>query len=93
MKDNLIYNNFMILTILLSPLVLLVCFVLPFIATIFSSKSPQKWIAFWILQIAASWTVLPFLGLFVEEEVLLLFKVAVAVVLIFVLNIGLVTIS
>lgn len=82
----------MFLIILLSPLVFLTCFLLPFVGTVLSREQPAKWIAFWLLQIAASWTLIPFLGLFFECEVQMLVKMLVSVALIFVLNPQLVSI-
>lgn len=80
----------MFLIILLSPLVFLTCFVIPFIGTVFSREQPAKWIAFWLLQVVVSWTLIPFLGLFFECEVQMLFKAVVALGLIFALNADLV---
>jgi hypothetical protein len=71
----------MFLLILLSPLVFLTCFALPFLGTICSREQPAKWIAFWLLQIVVSWTIIPFLGLFVECEIQMIVKAALAVVL------------
>lgn len=83
----------MFLIILLSPLVFLACFALPFVGTVFSKEHSSKWIAFWILQIAASWTVIPFLGLIFECEVQMVAKILIALALIFVLNPALVLLS
>lgn len=80
----------MFLIILLSPLVLLACFLLPFVGTIFSKEQPAKWIAFWLIQIVASWTIIPFFGLFLEYEWLMLIKVIISLALIFALNLHLV---
>ena len=80
----------MFLVILLSPLVFLTCFALPLLGTICSREQPAKWIAFWLLQIVASWTIIPFFGLFFECEVQMLLKVLVAVGLIVALNLSIV---
>ncbi len=76
----------MFIVILLTPLVFLTCWVLPFVGTVFSKEQSSKWIAFWILQIAAAWTIIPFLGLFFECEMQMLFKILIAVGLIFALS-------
>jgi len=76
----------MFLVILLTPLVFLTCWALPFVGTVFSREQSSKWIAFWLLQIAASWTLIPFLGLIFECEVQMVAKIVVALALIFVLN-------
>jgi putative Mn2+ efflux pump MntP len=60
------YNILMFLAILLSPIVFLACFVLPFVGTIFSREHSAKWVAFWLLQILGSWTLIPFFELFLE---------------------------
>lgn len=83
----------MFLVILLSPLVFLACFVVPFVGTVFSRDQPGKWIAFWLLQIVVSWTLIPFLGLFFECEVQMLVKALVALGLVFALNAELVRLA
>jgi hypothetical protein len=76
----------MFIVILLTPIVFLACWVLPFVGTVFSKEQSSKWIAFWIFQIVAAWTIIPFLGLFFECEVLMLIKIVIALGLIFALN-------
>lgn len=76
----------MFLVILLSPLVFLACWLVPFIGTIFSKEQSSKWVAFWILQTIATWTAIPFLGLIFECEVQMIAKILIAFTLIFVLN-------
>lgn len=73
----------MFLIILLSPLVFLACFALPFVGTICSRENSSKWILFWLLQLAASWTVIPFFGLLLGCEEQMLIKVVIAIGLIF----------
>ena len=72
--------------ILLSPIVFLVCYAIPLLATLLSCDRSDKWIAFWLLQIAAAWTLIPFVGLFFEEEAQMLIKVVFAFGLFFLLS-------
>jgi len=61
-----VYNILMFLAVLLSPVVFLTCFILPFVGTIFSREHSAKWVAFWLFQIIGSWTLIPFFELFFE---------------------------
>ena len=72
--------------IVLSPIVFLLCYVVPLLATLLSRDHSDKWVAFWLLQIVASWTLLPFLGLFFECEIQMLAKSIFALTLFFLLN-------
>jgi hypothetical protein len=76
----------MFLIILLSPLVFLACFALPFVGTICSRENSSKWILFWLLQLAASWTVIPLFGLMLGCEEQMFIKVVIAIGLIYSLN-------
>lgn len=84
---KLIDNNIdMIALILISPIVFLICYALPLLATFLSRDQPDKWVAFWLLQIAASWTLIPFFSLFFECEAQMLLKAVFALALFFLLN-------
>lgn len=76
----------MFLLILLWPFVFLGCYLLPLLATFLSRDQSSKWVAFWLLQIVAAWTLFPFFGLFLEAELLLLVQLAFAFALFFLLN-------
>ena len=76
----------MIALILISPILFLVCYLLPLLATFLSRDQPDKWVAFWLLQIVFAWTLIPFLGLFFECEIQMLFKIVAALALYFLLN-------
>lgn len=76
----------MIALIFISPILFLVCYALPLLATFLSRDQPDKWVAFWLLQIVSAWTLIPFLGLFFESEILMIFKIIVALALYFLLN-------
>ena len=72
--------------ILVSLIAVPIIYLLPFIATVLSKENSDKWAAYWLLLLASSWTIIPLLGLYFECEALLLFKLVIAVALIFLLN-------
>jgi hypothetical protein len=76
----------MFVIVLLAPFVFLACWAIPFLGTLFSEKHTPKWIAFWILQIFSTFTLFPFLGLFLEYEYLMVLKIILAFALIYFLN-------
>lgn len=78
--------EFMFVIILLSLLTIPIVYLLPFLATLLSKDSADKWAAYWLLLLASDWTVIPMLGLYFEEEALMIFKLVIALALMFLLN-------
>ena len=76
----------MIALIIISPFLFLICYLLPLLGTFLSRDQPEKWIAFWILQTVFAWTLIPLVAHFFEEEVQMVFKILLSLVLILVLN-------
>ncbi len=67
----------MFLLILLSPLLLLACWVLPLLGTLFAKQNTEKWVAFWILSIVLSYTLYPLLELVLDCEYVMIIHIVV----------------
>jgi hypothetical protein len=76
----------MFLLILTFPLVLALCYGLPFIATIYAEKNSDKWLAFWLLTLLSTWIIIPFFSLFFECLGLSVIQIIISLALIFLLN-------
>lgn len=55
------------LAILLAPLVLALCYLLPLLGTVHATEQPTKWAVYWIVQIAANYTGFQLLSLILEQ--------------------------
>lgn len=53
----------MFLSILLTPIELVVFYILPFLGTVFAEKNNERWLGHWLITIFLSFTVLPLLHL------------------------------
>ena len=56
----------MFLYILISIFVFIICYALPLVGTVLSHEQPQKWVAYWLLQIVSAWTLIPLFGFIFE---------------------------
>lgn len=76
----------MFLLILLFPINLAMCYLLPMLGTIYARENMAKWICYWLLVLVSKWTIIPALGLFFECEGKCVASLMFSVALLFLLN-------
>ena len=76
----------MFLYLLLTLFVFIICYVLPLVGTLLSHENPQKWVAYWLVQLVSGFVLIPLLGQLFEVEIQLVVKILLSLALIVLLN-------
>lgn len=72
--------------IVLSPLVLVACWVLPLLGTLFAKQLTSKWVMYWLLSMVLSYTLYPVLEYFLDCEYVMIVHIVVSLAMMFLLS-------